>query len=317
LNTKLLVVLLIFIIAVYPAALYAYGTSNSSDYGYSGTTVQNTCSSGSITAQGTINSANFKANLCANLLYWINKYRGSYVIQPLAFTILAILGAVALAFLSRGRLLATFGIWFIPIFLLYTSFYAGSVLYGVDWRFMLGLVAQAALLGGFALSKIVGGAEHVAGMFARHRRYIKAITGWAVMAAVVAFLFYVIYLQAPLLAVSPANIPQAGDARFYENLVYNSSYKIPQGCLVYTYDPTLFNINNRTATQMGDLYDPSFYANASAKYGCSVIDIGYWCYTPGNICDTAYSEFNITPIATAKYPPTGNVYGFYRLAPRG
>ena len=36
-------------------------------------------------------------------------------------------------------------------FMLYTSFYAGGVLYGVDWRFMLSLAAPAAILGGYGV----------------------------------------------------------------------------------------------------------------------------------------------------------------------
>ena len=135
----------------------------------------------------------------------------------------------------------------------------------------------------------------------------------AVIVAMLAILFYSFLLQVHELAIKPSDIAQAGGARFYENFVYNSSDKIPNSCLVFSYDPTLFNIVGRSSVQYYYLYNQSFIGKVSAEYKCLVIDYGYWCGTPGNICKQAFSEYKTSPIATATYSQTNFKYGFYRI----
>ena len=201
--------------------------------------------------------------------------------------------------------------WFGAIFLLYTAFYAGSVTYGVDWRFMIGLMAPFAFLCGFAISGISKSVELMISKANKGQAHTYA--GYAVLAILGISLFYVLYLNAATVFVNPAAIQQAGDARFYENFVYNSSHLIPADCLVYTYDPTLFNINGRNATQMSNIYNSTFYSSEMAQYPCAVMDIGYWCNTPGNLCTQAQATHNLTAIATATYT-NGFTYGFYKLS---
>ena len=136
---------------------------------------------------------------------------------------------------------------------------------------------------------------------------------YAAAAILVAIILYGFYDQLQYVAVSPNNLPQAGNARFYEGFVYNESHLIPSSCLVFSYDPTLFNINNRTAAQLGYLYDRQQYAAFSKEYSCLVVDYGYWCYTPNNICTYAKSDFILSTIANATYNQTGQTYSFYRV----
>jgi hypothetical protein len=229
----------------------------------------------------------------------------------LYLTIIAAIGAVLMLAFRKWRALAAITIWFGAIFLLYTAFYAGSVVYGVDWRFMIGLMAPFAILCGFGISGLSSCAEKLVHKFTKHSKF-PMYAGMIISAILAITLFYVLYLNASTVFVNPASIQQAGDARFYENLVYNSSYLIPANCIVYTYDPTLFNINNRTAAQMSNIYNTSFYNSMKAKYPCAVLDEGYWCNTPGNICTQAEAAHNLTPIATATYT-NGFTYGFYRI----
>ncbi len=311
-NTKLLIVMLLFILAVVPSVLYSYNESLTGNYGYQGTTIQNTCAKGmpEMQVNSSIGIQNFKANVCANLLgFWLNAYSSDYVMQPVLFTLLAVLGAFMLVRSGRWKMAAAIGIWFGTFFLLYTAFYAGSAIYGVDWRFMLSLVAQAALLGGFAVSELVYLAETVAGMIKRHKDKI-ALAAAAVAAAA---LFVPLYMMMPLISVSPSSIQQAGDARFYENFVYNNSQLIPSSCIVYTYDPSLFNINNRTATQMDNLYNSTQTSQYISDGRCLVFDYGYWCHTPNNECVYANQSYQLIPIKTATYNRTGALYGFYYL----
>lgn len=312
LNTRMLFVILLFVLVAYPTLIFAFSNAASDGYGYQGTSIQQTCNStiSYIKANGTINSQNFEANVCSNVLFWTNKYSQQQVTEPLYLTILSILGAAALLVFGRSKVLAAILVWFFGIFLLYTAFYAGSVVYGVDWRFMIGLMAPFAMLCGFGISGISKLAEKIAAKIEPKR--IAKWAGVAVSFVLGVSLFYVLYLNSSTVFLNPASIQQAGDARFYENLVYNSSQLIPTDCLVYTYDPTLFNINNRSATQMSNLYNSTFVANAKQQFPCAVLDVGYWCNTPGNICTQAQHSDNLTPIATGTYT-NGFTYGFYKI----
>ena len=310
-DTRVLLVLLISVIVIAPALNYAAMELNSGDFGYQGTMVENTCnfSMPSIKAAGNINLANFGVNVCGNILFWFNQYGSTYVMQPVLFTILAILGAAMMVY-GNGRRLFSLGIWFLVFFMLYTSFYAGSVVYGVDWRFMLSLIAQACILGGFAVSGIVAWSGSLLKKTVRDAK----LRSYALTALAVIVLISPIYLLIPQLSVSTANILQAPDARFYEGFVYNESSAIPQNCLVYTYDPPLFNINGHAAIQIGDLYNTSQFNRLSRQYGCMVLDYGYWCHTPNSLCSYANDTFNLTPIRTATFGKFGYNYGFYYLA---
>jgi hypothetical protein len=105
-------------------------------------------------ANGKIGIQEFDANICSNLEFWADAFDKEYIVQPLAFTALGILGAALMAVYDR-RLLLAIGGWFLVFFIIYTSFYAGSVTYGVDWRFMLSLIAQASIFGGYGASKVI------------------------------------------------------------------------------------------------------------------------------------------------------------------
>lgn len=318
LNTKVLLAFLIFVLLIAPSIIYAFSSYSSDGYGYQGSNVPSTCSSTGnyIVATGSINLANFKANICSNLNFWVNAYKNQYVIQPFYFTLLALIGAALMIILSKKRELAALALWFVPIFLLYTAFYAGGVTFGIDWRFMISLMAVPAILGGFALGSIYDiAASKISKPSKRRKSAINAIP-YIIAIIMILSLFYITYTEVPLLSIKPSAIQQAGDARFYENFIYNESHLIPSNCIVYTYDPTLFNINNKTATQIDNIYSSSFYSNASAKYSCSVVDIGYWCYTPNNLCTDINSSFVLTNIANATYKLTGNKYSIDYVKPK-
>jgi hypothetical protein len=312
-NTKLLLIILLFILLAYPTILFATTNAASDGFGYQGSSVQQTCSTQGayIKASGTINLQNFEANVCSNVLFWANKYTQQQVTQPLYFTILAIIGVILLVVFGKGKELTAIGVWFGIIFLFYTAFYAGSVVFGVDWRFMITLMAPFAILIGYSISGLSRSAEKLVSKVRKHSR-IPQYVGLVVAAVLAVSLFYVLYINASTVFLNPTAIQQAGDARFYENFVYNSSSLIPADCLVYTYDPTLFNLVNKSASQLSNLYQAGFYNSSMAKFPCAVLDVGYWCNTPGNICSQAQHAYNLTALATATYSD-GFTYGLYRI----
>ncbi len=311
-NTKLLLIILFFMIAVVPSILYSYNEGQTDGYGWQGTVIQNTCSANlsPVNVTGAINLLNFKTNVCANLAFWFNQYKSDYVMQPIIFTLFAILGAVLMLIAGRNRrVLAAIFVWFLVFFLVYAAFYAGSVIYGVDWRFMLSLIAQASMLAGFACAEILDLVSYYAKKIMKNPVIIK----WAALVIIVVVIFVPIYTLLPLLSVNPSNILQAGDARFYENFVYNSSSIIPQNCIVYSYDPTIFQLNNRTSTQIGNLYNTTQVDQYMQQYKCLVLDYGYWCHTPQNECAPAFQSYNVTPLKTANYTQMGDTFGFYYI----
>ncbi|MEM0154766.1 MAG: hypothetical protein QW814_02950 [Methanothrix sp.] len=145
------------------------------------------------------------------------------------------------------------------------------------------------------------------------RKTVQKAVYWTIIFAMLAILAYSFLLQVHELAIKPSDIAQAGGARFYENFVYNSSNKIPNDCLVFSYDPTLFNIVGKASVQYYYVYNQSFMSTIGAEYKCLVLDYGYWCGTPDNICGQAFSEYKTSPIATATYPNDNFTYGFYRI----
>ncbi len=300
-----LAVILIFAVAIMPEGIYSYSQLTTGNYGAAGSYLQPSCGIGAqpFAAVSALSLQNLEANVCVNALFWLNAYKGQYIMQPLIYTAIAVVGVAAMLF-RKKRELAALAIWFSSFFLLYAAFYAGSVLFGVDWRFMLALMAPVGILGGYAASlSFMGKWLHGRKMW---RKLIKA----AAYAFVVAVIFYPLYALYPLLSVQPSSIQQAGDARFYEGFVYNNSRLIPTQCLVFSYDPTLFIINNRTSAQLGDLY-PQSYQNYRQQYGCLVVDWGYWCYTPNSICTYVQNTFALKSIANATYTPLNRTYGFY------
>lgn len=305
LEPVFLTVILLFAAAIMPEVIYSYSQLTTGNYGAIGSYLQPSCSVGaqSFAATSSLSLQNLEANICVNALFWLNTYRGQSIMQPFIYTALAIIGVGALL-LRKKRELAALAIWFGSFFLLYAAFYAGSVLFGIDWRFMLALMVPIGILGGYAASLSFVGKR------LQGRKRGRKIIRWAAYAFIVAIIFYPLYALYPMLSVQPSAILQAGDARFYEGFVYNNSKSIPSQCLVFSYDPTLFIINNRTSSQIGNLY-PQRYQGYRQQYSCLVVDWGYWCYTPNNICTYVRDTFALKSITNATYMPFNRTYGFY------
>lgn len=313
LNTKALLVLLFFVIVIAPEFIYVYDQFVYGTYDYQGTTLQNSCNvTQYITVSGKYNVQNFDFNICSSVDFWFDQYSNIDIMQPVIFTFLALAGAATLL-VDKRRVLLAIGIWFLAYFFIYAFFYAGSPTYGVNWRFQLSLVAQACLLGGYgcyALIELTDDATR--GAWKKLKK--KGIYLSPVIIPMVVLVFLIVYsfaLHIPQLSISPANIIQAGNARFYENFVYNYSNLIPNKCAVFTYDPTLFIINNKTALQLSYIYNASEYANVSSEYPCLVVDYGYWCYTPDSFCSNLNQSFTLTNIVNETYQPDGEKFGFY------
>ncbi len=321
-KTAVLAILLLAFISLTISVVYAYTQNTPGNFGEQGSPVQNSCDNlmQTITSESDFGIQLFEFNVCGNLLFWLDTYQSQYIMQPVFFTALMLVGGTVLAFRRKWALLAI-AIWLLSFFLVYTAFYAGDVLYGVDWRFMLSTIAQASILGGFCCSMAISTAGSLPKKFLR-KKELKKMKSFpsgirlGVAIVLVGLIAGSVYLLVPYLAVNPSQIPQAGDARFYEGMVYNSSSVIPKSCIVFSYDPTLFFLNNRSAAQMYFLYNSTFIQQASSQYSCMVLDYGYWCYTPNNDCEGVNQSYNLSPLYLSTYKPLNRTYGFYYITPK-
>ncbi|MGC8622598.1 MAG: glycosyltransferase family 39 protein [Candidatus Micrarchaeia archaeon] len=161
-NVRFLLVLLAVLLIIGIEGGYVVQQYISPDnFGYSGAYVQDSCSTNPnppfLRADSTFGIKYFDYNICSNVYFWFDKYKsiGGYpIMQPALFTILAIIGIAGAAFWER-RVFYAIGGWLATIFLLLTFFYAGSFTYGVDWRFVLGMIAQVNIFGGYGAYMIV------------------------------------------------------------------------------------------------------------------------------------------------------------------
>lgn len=314
LETAFLAALLIFVVSIMPEAVYTYNQYTTGNYGANmGGAPSYRCflMPNAPSTPETLGFSNFLVNFCSNVQFWFNDYKSSYVMQPFLYTCMAIIGAITLAF-RKPRVIAALLIWFFAFFVVYTSFYAGSVLFGVDWRFMLALIAPVSIAAGYFASLSFAKESRTLKRISVSNRRLSLGIRFAVYAVILAAIFYPLYAMEPLLAIQPAAIPQAANARYYESFVYNSISRVPAKCLIFSYDPTLMIINNRTSIQLGDLYPDNYY-NYTSRYSCLVVDIGYWCYTPNNYCGYIHSNFNLKSIINTTYQPLGNTFGFYKI----
>ncbi|EQD40915.1 conserved hypothetical protein, membrane [mine drainage metagenome] len=317
LNTKVLLLLLFFVIAISGELTYAALEYRTGGYGYKGTFIQNTCNPSSsisyVNVTHKIDLQNFGANTCANIAFWFDAFQGGityyHIMQPIFFTFLGVIGVIVMLPYRRRDALALL-IWFFAFFVLYTSFYAGSVTYGVDWRFVLSMIAQVSILGGFGAGAIILAAKRFAGQ----RGYIAAVLAVSLLIA------YSFYSMVPDLGVNPSSIGQAQQARFYQNFVYANANAIPRSCLVFSFDPELFNLNGLSSIQFGNItsaYTQSGLVSYHKDYPCLVVDYGYWCHTArfGGLCNTVKGTFNLSAIAVTvdNFSGTADTFGLYRV----
>ncbi len=205
LETGFLIVILVFAFSILPEAVYTFTQYTTSNYGLGETVyLMQSCASSpkSFSPTQNLGLQNFEANFCTNFLFWFNAYKNNYIMQPLFYTMLAISGGAAMAFGKRRELLALL-LWFGTFFVVYTSFYAGSVQFGVDWRFMLATLPPVAIAGGYIASL-----SFLRGTKTRKSVHGRIALGKAVRialyAAMVLIIFYPLYALEPLLGINPS-----------------------------------------------------------------------------------------------------------------
>ncbi len=291
-----------FFICIIPQIYYiAYELGN---LNYGSGTICNTPSN------HTFSIANFQCNAPANVYYFLGQYNNtSYFpayFSPVT-TAIAILGLIALLAVRREgkrKILLLLGLWILVYHLFYDFFYAGSVTYGVDVRFMLQIYPAIAILGAAGIDGLAGFAQYAAKRATRSR---KSAT-FPVFSAVIFVVFIWVFAVYPFVAafntlsLTPQNMPQEPGPNTATSFIYANYNSIPTNCLVFSFTPDIWYELNRSSAQVGYVgsTDSNFTLFAS-HFSCYVLDYGYWCSVPpyrGSECRSDISNYNVTSVVS-------------------
>lgn len=267
---------------------------------------------GQSTGSGLLSLTNLKANFYPNFGFFVGAYNYIYnypAVFPVETTIAAVTGAALLALdksrRNRFALLLLLAVWILSYYIFYDFFYAGSALYGVDVRFMLELLPPLTILAGVGIVEL---STLVAGV-AMTTLEVKDVKGKsAIFTYTFCILFLVILAVYPFVTllpnttIKPQNMPQQQVILGTMNFIYGNYTKVMPGCLVFSYNPDIWYMLNRSATQIGYLGSSNTtFTKFANNYSCFVFDYGYWCQVPPNqnnpACSNPLHEYKTLTLA--------------------
>jgi len=250
----------------------------------------------------------FFQNIKTNSLFWFNYYQNGTPIQTqnvnnMLLPIFAILSIFTKDKEVRKKVFVVF-LWFIIPFLIYASFYAGSVLYGVDNRFMLSCVAPLVILASFGILNVY---EFLYKKLKSYSTYIIAIL-------LIAYI-YLFQQLLPYIVVDPTQIWEANDARIYVfDFVLKHYSEIPKDCYFVSYVPGFFRTLGRNALYTENLL--YLYKTNELNGKCLVFDYGYWCIVPpfhDTTCKAILKSYKLQPITNLTLPDNRTLAFYYIL----
>lgn len=315
-SLKNLLIILLFFIIILPEIYYITYQAKNPNYGNG-----YICGAQS---NATFSLSNLKCNIVPNVNFFLGAFTklGYY---PTYFSIIttlaALLGAGMMLYkgTKKGLPFVLLALWIAVFHLFYDSFYAGSVNFGVDVRFMLILYPPIALLAGFGIASFSEDIVNYIGYFKKKKNMdVRKLAQDAIfIAMLIVFAVLPFYNAISIITVSPSKMPQQAMALGYMNFVDQNVNLVPSNCLVYTFDPDVWVIRNRSAIEIGYLQantiDSSTFAS---KFSCYVFDQGYWCTTPGfrnATCQKDLQNYNARLIVGEKSPDGIDNYSLYYI----
>ncbi len=304
-SPEVLLVVLVFTMLLLPLVYYSVTELQSPSYGNSA-------------GQSLFSFGNFLQNIGPNSQFLLGMTQAYPIISTVNLLPLAVIGALSILLYEKTKnrfavMLITLAL-FLSYFLFYPFFYAGSVGYGVDVRFILQILPFLAVLAGFGVMGIGQLIDSGVERAAKHRKATVryAIYGILTVALVVVpFAYYAPYVTIPTNQMPQESYPLNATAFFYNNYT-----AVPTSCLVFTFTPDLWFQYNRSAAQIGYLGGANQSITDSFKnYSCYVLDYDYWCTVPpyqNTLCSSLLSRYATTPLASESNG-RGSQFAFYRL----
>ena len=262
-------------------------------------------------------------NTETNAPFWLGAYNNVvdygqnwHIEYPLTFSLLALAGLAVMAYRKRYREAIGLFLWFAIVFAFYSSYYAGSVLYGLgdDVRYYMIAFPVISIFLGFFLANAhdwlsertrkIGGKK-------REDMYRKALF----VALLALLLAEPIMLFVNVVTIQPLKMPAFAFERAEEQLILQNYNLVPKGCMVLTFKPPLWYVLNVSNIYATWIFTPSNYAEAvNMSHGCFYFDQSVSCAI-NNECVPIYDNFTLAPVAVERFTnfTWNNTMGIYRI----
>lgn len=296
-----------------------------------------TQSFGANTVLGKFGFSYLEGNIGQNLLFWFGAYNNvqlpylntSYVYHvefPLMVTLFAIIGLVYLLYHRKYRIALQLSLWFLIIFLFYSSYYGGGALYSVgdDIRYLFPDFVVMAILSSF-------------GFFWVYRLLCKLVikiggrrVANTIKKPIFVVLLLILFSSSAILFITvvarpPSTILGFAGERYDENFITQNYQVVPNGCFVLTLTPQLWYVLNKSNIYLTwaneSLYAPTL---ENLSHGCLYFDRDLSCYVstrPGTTlnteaeCDYFMQTHVLQPVVVTHYNNfTWNAtFGIYKI----
>ncbi|MEM0200953.1 MAG: glycosyltransferase family 39 protein [Candidatus Micrarchaeaceae archaeon] len=304
-DWKALSIFLIFIILLTPQIFYIYTENLSPQYGQS-------------TGQKIISLSNFYKNINPNINFFLGTTSNYPSISSINLLVLSILGVFFI--ISFKKIKNKIGLLFMLLitslvfFIFYTSFYAGSVNYGVDVRFMLEIMPFLAILSGFG---ILGLSDLILKICKKFIKFKRDKSPFLISLIIIFSIIIPFYLLVPFLTLPVSQMPQEYFNTQATNFIYSNYQKVPTSCLVFSFTPDIWYELNRSAAQVSyfSQINNNTINTIFKNYSCFVFDYGYWCTVSSyknSTCGTNLYSYNLSVIAT-KENTQGSNFTLYKI----
>lgn len=241
--------------------------------------------------------AYMQKNIPENLIFWINGYPA--IEHPLLFTLFAVIGLIT----CKDRKNIFLAIWFGAIFLLYCSFYAGSVRYGVDVRYALLQYPPFLLLAAYGMYSITK-------LKVRMKNF-EIVAALLIVAVTVSSFF----LYLPTITTPSEKIQEAIQARVYHDFAVKTIGSFNKSCFILSHDPSIYLVAGLPSLQSWMGTDTHIMAEVWNRTDCVILDKDFWCSIEpyqSSECKTILTEYAAS-VKIADLNSTVGNYSFYML----
>jgi len=243
-----------------------------------------------------------KNNVPINTWFWILGY--PTIEHPLLFTIFAIIGLI-FTFVTQKRIAIILGFWFLLFFLMYSSFYAGSVKYGIDVRYALNDYPPFVLLGGY-------------GLFFIHQKLRKSVKKDLMIFLLLTLLtiIYFVILFIPSISTPAEKIVEANQARTYHDFVIKEASKLDKNCYILSHTPSIFLVMDIGSLQTWYGSNTNVMKELFNRTDCVIFDDNFWCNLEpykSSVCKHMFDAYNLTMMNSVSVNNGANTYALYRI----
>jgi hypothetical protein len=254
----------------------------------------------------------FFTNLPINAGYYISGYRT--IEHPMLFTALAFLGGAYL--LIKDKRSGTFlALWFFGFFLMYCSFYAGSVLYGVDVRYQLNCYMPFILMAAAGANLLTDVPASIATSRFGKDGY-KEVVSSAIALLMVVFIMLSFYAILPTVSTPAAKIEEARQARDYHQFALEVSNRLAPNCYILSHVPSIYLPLGKISLQTWNGQNTNVMNDIFTKTDCVVFDDGYWCNVDPyktSVCKSMFDNYDLQYIDSLA-EDNGHEYTFYYVS---